>query len=323
MKNILITGCAGFIGFSLSKYLLDKKINIIGIDNVNNYYNTSLKKERLGQLQKYKSFKFIKGDISSKTTFNRIKSNNIDLVVNLAAQVGVRYSLKNPNSYVKSNIIGFLNLINFCNKKKILKIYYASSSSVYGDNKKVPFNEKDNVNKPIQFYAVTKITNELMAYAYSNIYNLEFTGFRFFTVYGPYGRPDMAVYKFSEKIMTNKSIDVFGNGNHVRDITYIDDIVKSIYKVIKKDSSNKNQSKSKIFNIGSGTKIKVIKIIKTLEKLFNKRANIVFKEKISADMEITESSNDNIDQYIGKFKKTSYKTGLKKFVEWYKENEKK
>lgn len=321
MKNILITGCAGFIGFNLSKYFLEKKYKIIGVDNLNSYYDKKLKIHRLKKLEKYKNFSFIEGDISKKNLFNKIEER-IDLVVNLAAQVGVRFSLKKPEEYIKSNILGFLNIINFCNQNKIKRIYYASSSSVYGNSKNFPYKETDNIDKPLQFYAITKATNEMMAYTYSKLYNLNFTGFRFFTVYGPFGRPDMAIYKFSKNIFRGKKIEIYGDGNHIRDITYVDDIVAKIYKVIKKDSIMKIQANSKIFNIGGGSKIKVIEILRILENLLNKKAKIVYRDKIEADMISTESSNTQIEKYIKFYEKTNPETGLKKFIEWFKEYEK-
>ena len=322
MKNILITGSAGFIGFSVSKYFLERKINVLGVDNLNNYYDKKLKSERLKILTSYINYEFINGDISKKNTFNGIKKK-IDLVINLAAQVGVRFSNSKPEEYIKSNINGFLNVINFCNKNNIKRIYFASSSSVYGNKKKHPYKESYNINKPLQFYAVTKATNELMAYAYSNLFNIKFTGFRFFTVYGPFGRPDMAIYKFSKNIFYENPIEVYGDGHHLRDITYIDDIVAAIYKVIKKDQSNTKQEGFKIFNIGGGTKIKIIDIIIILEKLFDKKTRVIFKDKISADMLITESSNYKIEKYIGTLKRTNPKNGLKRFVKWFLEYEKK
>lgn len=321
MKNILITGVAGFIGFNVSKFFLEKKIKILGIDNLNNYYDKKLKLERLEILKTYKNFDFIKGDISKKKTFNDINTK-IDLVINLAAQVGVRFSKYKPEEYIKSNISGFLNVINFCNKNNIKRIYFASSSSVYGNKKNHPYKESHNINKPLQFYAITKATNELMAYAYSNLYNIKFTGFRFFTVYGPFGRPDMAIYKFSKKIYYEEPIEVYGDGNHLRDITYIDDIVIALYKVIKKDQSNAKQKDYNIFNIGGGSKIKIIDIIRILEKLFNKKSNVIFKDKIDADMIITESSNNKIEKYIGALKSTNPKNGLKSFTKWFLKYEK-
>ncbi len=322
MKNILITGSAGFIGFSVSKYFLEKNINVLGIDNLNNYYDKNLKLERLKILKTYANYEFLNGDISKKKTFNDIKKK-IDLVINLAAQVGVRFSISKPEEYIKSNINGFLNVINFCNKNNIKRIYFASSSSVYGNNKKYPYKETYSIAKPLQFYAITKATNELMAFAYSKLFNIKFTGFRFFTVYGPFGRPDMAIYKFSKNIFYGSPIEVYGNGQHLRDITYIDDIVTAIYKVVKKDQNNLKEEGYKIFNIGGGSKIKIIDIIRILEKLFNKSTEVIFKDKISADMLITESSNHRIEKYIGALKRTDPKNGLKKFVNWFLKYEKK
>ena len=232
---ILVTGAAGFIGFNLASNLLKKKYNVIGIDSFDSYYDVNLKKRRILKLKSYNNFKFYKIDITNKKKIDKLfSSNNIKYVINLAAQAGVRYSLLNPDSYIKNNIVGFHNILINSVKKKVRHFLYASTSSVYGMNKKIPFQEKDPVDHPIQLYAATKRSNELFAHAYSHLYNLPTTGLRFFTVYGPWGRPDMALFKFTKNIIAGKSIDVFNNGNHVRDFTYIDDIVHSIELLISK-----------------------------------------------------------------------------------------
>lgn len=317
MKNILITGCAGFIGFSLSKKLLEYNYKITGIDNLNSYYDVKLKKNRLKILKKHKNFHFYKIDISKKTFISDFKNKKFDIAINLAAQAGIRYSLINPHKYIDSNIKGFLNLILLSANNGIKNIYYASSSSVYGDLPKKPFKENNKINKPLQFYAVTKITNELMAKMYSKLYSINFTGFRFFTVYGPYGRPDMSIFKFTDLISKSKVVTINGDGNHERDFTFIDDITSSIIKVIVKDNKATKPDRYRIFNIGNGQKIKINKIIEIIEKYLNKKANKRFVEPIEADMKITLASFRKLENYIGIKKRTQIETGIKKFVKWY------
>lgn len=317
MKNILITGCAGFIGYSLSIKLLKKKINVFGIDNLNSYYDKNLKLDRLKKLKQFKNFSFYKLDISKKKFINNFKGEKFDILINLAAQPGIRYSILNPHKYIDTNVKGFLNVIQFCKKKNIKNIYYASSSSVYGGLKELPFKESATVNKPLQMYAVTKITNELMAEAYTNLYKINFTGFRFFTVYGPYGRPDMSIYKFTEKIYNSKRITINGNGNYQRDFTYIDDITNSMYKLIKLDKRLNKFNGSRIFNIGNGQKISINKVIEIIEKKLKKIADKYFSKSIEADMEITHASFKKLENVIGKSKKTNIETGINKFIHWY------
>ena len=234
--KILITGCAGFIGYHLSKYLIKKNINVIGVDNINNYYDTKLKKDRLKNLfiTNKKKFSFYKTDIHNQKKFELIfkKNKRITHVINLAAQAGVRYSITNPNTYVKSNLVGFANVLENCKCYKVKNLIFASTSSVYGSNKKMPYKESDDTDSPIQFYAATKKSNEVMAYSYSHLYNINTIGLRFFTVYGPWGRPDMALFKFTKNILAGKKIDVYNHGNHSRDFTYIDDIVDAIFLLI-------------------------------------------------------------------------------------------
>ncbi len=317
MKNILITGCAGFIGYSLAKKLLEKKFAITGVDNLNSYYDKKLKINRLKNLKNYKNFTFYKLDISKKKFINSFKRKNFEVVINLAAQPGIRYSISNPHKYIDSNIKGFLNLILFCQKKNINRIYYASSSSVYGSLKKYPYKETYVISQPLQFYAVTKITNELMAEAYSKLTNINFTGFRFFTVYGPYGRPDMAIYKFTDNIFKSKKVFINGDGNHQRDFTYIDEITNSIYKLIKLDSLNYRYMKSRIFNIGNGQKTTIKKVIQIIEKNLNKKAIINYSKPLKVDMEITHASFKKLENIIGNSKKVGVESGIKKFTDWY------
>ena len=240
-NKILITGSAGFIGFHVCKTFLKNNYSVCGIDNLNDYYDVKLKKDRTNFLKnKFKNYKFIKIDISNKKSLEKLfKIKRFDTVINLAAQAGVRYSIKNPDAYVKSNLQGFCNLIELSTKYKIKHFVYASTSSVYGMNQKQPLSEKDNVDHPIQFYAATKRSNELIAHAYSHLFNLPTTGLRFFTVYGPWGRPDMALFLFTKNILKNKPIEIFNNGDHIRDFTYVDDVAKSVFYVSKKKTKKK------------------------------------------------------------------------------------
>ena len=235
MKKILITGAAGFIGFHLSNRLLTKKYKVLGVDNLNPYYSVKLKKDRLRILKKFKDFTFAKVNLEDKNKLLKLYKNfRPEIVVNLAAQAGVRYSLENPEAYAKTNLIGFFNILDACRTQKVPHLIYASTSSVYGENKKLPFNETDIADHPIQFYAATKRANELMAHSYSKLYKIRTTGLRFFTVYGPWSRPDMSLLKFAKNISENKKIDLFNYGNHTRDFTYVDDIVDGIFKIITK-----------------------------------------------------------------------------------------
>ena len=264
-KRILITGGAGFIGFSLCKKLLEeKKYKVFSIDNFNNYYSVKIKKDRVNLLKKnYNNFYFSKIDITNFNKLNNfVKKNKIEKIVNLAAQAGVRYSYTNPDVYFKSNVLGFFNILEVSRLNKISEVLAASSSSVYGEQSKFPIKESYENSKPIQFYAATKKSNEVMAYSYYKMFKINFILMRFFTVYGPWGRPDMSLFKFTKNIINNKKIEVFNNGKHVRDFTYIDDIVSGIQKLIAKKNKGYN-----IFNIGNNTNIKLMDIIKLLEKL--------------------------------------------------------
>ena len=252
--TILITGVAGFIGSHLASKMLSQNFNVIGIDNLNNYYSVNLKKYRLKQLNKFKNFTFIKADLSKALNLEKvIKKKKLSVICHLAAQAGVRYSITNPSIYLKYNIDGFLNILEYCRRYNT-NLVYASSSSVYGANKKVPFSVNDDVSNPVSLYAVTKRSNELMAESYFNLYKLNSIGLRFFTVYGPMGRPDMAIWKFTESIINNKAIEVFNRGNLSRDFTYIDDIIDGVQKAIKL-SKNKKFSKHRIYNLGNNSPV--------------------------------------------------------------------
>ncbi|MFL3025772.1 MAG: GDP-mannose 4,6-dehydratase [Candidatus Neomarinimicrobiota bacterium] len=311
--NILITGAAGFIGYHLCKELLDEDHNILGIDNLNNYYDSTLKIKRLNRLKSYKNFKFEKIDISKikmiSPVFNKFKPKK---VINLAAQAGVRYSIENPYAYLDSNLVGFLNIIELCRENKTEGFIYASSSSVYGENKKIPFSIKDSVDKPISLYAASKKANELIAYSYSHLYGLHTTGLRFFTVYGPWGRPDMAYYIFTKKISNNEPISVYNHGNMKRDFTFIDDIINGTKAAI-----NKNY-KQEIFNLGNNKSVNLLDFISIIENELNKKAIINFKPMQSGDVKETFADITESKEKLGFEPKITIKEGISKFVEWYK-----
>jgi len=334
MKKVIITGSAGFIGFHLALKLLKKKKNILGLDNINNYYDPKLKQQRLKILTKFKNFKFIKSDIKNYKKLNLIfKTFKPDCVVNLAAQAGVRYSIKNPRVYLNSNIIGFFNILELSKKFKIKHLVYASTSSVYGLNFKQPFSEGDTADHPVQFYAATKRSNEIMAHSYSYLYGLPTTGLRFFTVYGPWGRPDMALFKFVNKIINNKSIDVYNYGNHKRDFTYVEDIVdgifKSMNKIPKVSKKRKNLTKKninpststgpfQIYNIGNDKPLDLMKYIKIIENILGIKAKLNYLPLQKGDMVNTRASLYKIKKDLKYNAKTSVTNGIRNFVNWYK-----
>jgi UDP-glucuronate 4-epimerase len=310
--KILVTGSAGFIGYHLCKSLLNDKNEILGIDNLNNYYDTRLKQERNNKLKSYQSFDFKKIDISDKEKLSKIfKEFQPEKVVNLAAQAGVRYSITNPHSYVQSNLVGFLNIIELCRQTKTKGFIYASSSSVYGQNKKVPFSVEDRVDKPISLYAASKKSNELIAHSYSHLYGLNTTGLRYFTVYGPMGRPDMAYYIFTKKILANESIPVFNHGNMKRDFTFIDDIILGT-----KSAINMNYN-CDIFNLGNNKNEKLMNMIRTIEDSLGKKARIKFLPIQPGDVEETFADIDKSIDKLNYNPRTSIKEGIPKFVNWY------
>jgi nucleoside-diphosphate-sugar epimerase len=326
--TILITGSAGFIGFHLIKKLYNEinNVNIVGIDNFNDYYDVNLKLNRSNILHNdFPNYIEYKYDISNKKQLDDLFNlYNFDIVINLAAQAGVRYSIENPDVYIQSNIIGFYNILECCrNHNKLKHLIFASSSSVYGNNENIPFDENDNVDKPVSLYAMTKKSNELIAYTYSKLYNINCTGLRFFTVYGPYGRPDMAYYTFTKKLLNNETINIFNNGNCLRDFTYIDDIVEGIYNIVI-GAPNKYE----IYNIGNNKPEKLLDFVniliqelvsqKLLPESFAINKNINLLEAQPGDVEITYA---NIDKIKNKYKfvpKISLKEGLNKFINWYK-----
>lgn len=314
---ILVTGCAGFIGFHLAKKLLKNK-KIIGIDSLNNYYSVKLKKKRLNILKKNKNFKFLKVDLKDFSKLSqKIKKYKIDKVIHLAAQPGVRISIANPHNTLNQNLISFLNIIEISRVKKVKKFIYASSSSVYGDSKIYPFNEKDFQNIPISVYGATKLSNEIIAESYARNFKLDCVGLRFFTVYGPYGRPDMAYYSFLDNLKSKKSITVFNKGNMLRDFTYIDDVIDGIVSVIKKKFTNKHE----VLNIGKGKPDKLMDLINLLEKNYEKKFKIIFTKTIPlGDIKKTYSNTGRAKKLINWNPKVNLAKGLKKFVEWYKVN---
>ena len=322
MNNILITGCAGFIGFHLSNELCRQGYNVVGIDNLNEYYDVSLKKNCLNKIKKHNNFKFYHIDITHNNELKNIfENNNFQIVINLAAQAGVRYSLENPRAYIDSNIIGFTNILECCKLYEINSLLYASSSSVYGECEKNPFAEKDNSIKPIAMYGVTKKFNEELAYSYYRLFNLNSIGLRFFTVYGPWGRPDMALYKFVKNIKNDKEIEVYNHGKHDRSFTYISDIIKSMELLMSKFYKQKQYFE--IFNIGGDKSIKLMDYIKIIEKKLNKNAIIKFLPKQKGDIESTESDCTKLFDAINFKPEVSIETGRSDFINWYNDYNKK
>lgn len=332
MVDFLITGTAGFIGFSLTAKLLKLNKKIVGIDNQNNYYDPKLKNNRLSIIKNYKNYHHNRFDISNLKKLELVfKKYKPKVVINLAAQAGVRYSIKNPHSYIKSNIVGFSNILECCKLNKVKHLIYASSSSVYGANTKTPFSIHDNTNHPLSVYAASKKSNELMAHTYSSLFNLPTTGLRFFTVYGPWGRPDMALFKFTKSIINNEPINIFNNGNHIRDFTYIDDIVDGIIKVTKSIAKPNKKWNSKtpdpgtsscpwrIYNIGNNNPVNLMKYINVLEKILGKKAKKNFLPLQKGDVENTYSDVSGLVKNFNYKPSTSINEGIKKFVNWYKD----
>ena len=319
--SILVTGAAGFIGFYVCQDILNKGDNIFGIDNLNNYYDVNLKKHRLQQLKNYDKFSFYQINIANTNDLVELfNNNNFDYVIHLAAQAGVRYSLENPYAYVDSNLVGFVNILEGCRHSKIKHLVYASSSSVYGANKKIPFSTKDNVDFPISLYAATKKANELMAYTYSHLYQIPTTGLRFFTVYGPWGRPDMAYFLFTKAIMEGSPIKVFNHGKMKRDFTYIDDIVEGIVRVsdkIPQGSELNNNVPAKVYNIGNNQPVQLMTFIEVLEKCIGKKAIKEFLPMQPGDVPMTYADIDDLIKDVGFSPRTSIEEGLDKFVKWY------
>ena len=332
MKQILVTGAAGFIGFHLSLRLLSDGNDVFGVDNMNAYYDVSLKEERLKILKKYSSFRFLKADLAGRQAIEKLfTENQFTVVVNLAAQAGVRYSLQNPRAYIDSNLVGFLNILEGCRHNGVKHLVFASSSSVYGANTRMPFSVHDNVDHPLSLYAATKKANELMAHSYSSLYGLPCTGLRFFTVYGPWGRPDMALFLFTRAILAGSPIDVFNHGQMKRDFTYIDDIIEGVVRIMKRipqtnrawngDSPDPSSSLApyRLYNIGNNNPVSLLDFIKTIEEQLGKTAVKNFLPMQPGDVPETRADINDLIKDVGYRPATPLAEGIKRFVGWYRE----
>lgn len=319
-KVYFITGGAGFIGFHLSKRLLEQGACVIGFDNMNDYYEVSLKEARLKILEQFPAYTFVKGDLADKeAVFSVFEAYKPQIVVNLGAQAGVRYSIDNPDAYVSSNLVGFFNILEGCRRFGTEHLVFASSSSVYGGNEKVPFSTEDKVDGPVSLYAATKKSNELMAHAYSKLYGYPVTGLRFFTVYGPMGRPDMAYFKFAKKIMNGEPIQIYNNGDMLRDFTYIDDIVTGVYNILcNPPETNEKGVAYKIYNIGNNKPVKLMDFITTLEKCLGREAVKEYYPMQPGDVYQTYADVSELMQDFGFKPDTSIEEGLSAFVKWFK-----
>lgn len=326
--KVLVTGAAGFIGFHLTLALLNRDDEVVGIDNLNDYYDPALKQLRLDEIAKHSkvsNFDFIKADISDRAFTKKLfADHSFDVVVNLAAQAGVRYSLENPHAYVESNLVGFVNILEGCRHSEVKHLVYASSSSVYGMNVKQPFSTNDRVDYPISLYAATKKSNELMAHTYSHLYDIPTTGLRFFTVYGPYGRPDMAYYKFTKSVLNGEPIDVFNNGVMKRDFTYIDDIVEGVVRVIDKVPTPQENKYStakppyRLYNIGNNNPVTLRDFITAIESACGVKAKETLLPMQPGDVPKTFADIDELEKEIGFKPNKKLKEGINEFVKWYK-----
>ncbi|MGE3362377.1 MAG: NAD-dependent epimerase [Rhizobiaceae bacterium] len=329
--RLLVTGVAGFIGFHVTKRLLDRGDEVVGIDNLNSYYDPALKRGRLAQLEGCNGFSFIQMDVADRPEMARLfAAQKPDRVVHLAAQAGVRYSLDHPHDYVDSNIVGFVNVLEGCRHAGVQHLVYASSSSVYGANERVPFSVADNVDHPISLYAASKKANELMAHSYSHLFAIPTTGLRFFTVYGPWGRPDMAYFKFTRDILAGQPIEIFNNGRHMRDFTYIDDIVEGVVRTLDHiatpseswDAKVPNPASSaapyRIYNIGNNQPVSLLDFVAAIEKAVGKPAEKIMRPLQSGDMETTYADIASLQQATGFRPVTSIAEGMARFVEWFR-----
>ncbi|UJB69830.1 NAD-dependent epimerase [Acaryochloris sp. 'Moss Beach'] len=318
--QVLVTGAAGFIGYYVAQHLLKEGTQVYGIDNLNDYYAVDLKKSRLAELEPDQNFRFQELDISDRNAIAELfQTQSFDRVIHLAAQAGVRYSLDNPHAYVDSNLVGFVNILEGCRHSQISHLVYASSSSVYGTNKKVPFSIEDNVDHPVSLYAATKKSNELMAHSYSHLYQIPITGLRFFTVYGPWGRPDMAYFKFVDAIANNKSIDVYNHGKMQRDFTYIDDVVEGIIRVLHQPPNlDITTPPYKLYNIGNNQPVTLMRFIEVIETAMGKAAEKNFLPMQPGDVPATYADVDALMNDVGFQPKTPIEEGIQKFVTWYR-----
>jgi UDP-glucuronate 4-epimerase len=332
MEKILVTGCAGFIGFHLTNRLLSEGYYVIGLDNLNDYYDVNLKISRLSNLKQHESFSFVQASLEDRAEIEQMFSkHSVSKVVNLAAQAGVRYSLVNPYAYIDSNLMGFMNILEACRHNKIEHLIYASSSSVYGANKKMPFSVHDNVDHPVSLYAATKKANELMAHTYSHLYGLPTTGLRFFTVYGPWGRPDMALFLFTKAILSREPIKVFNEGKMKRDFTFVDDIVEGIYRLLQRNADSNplwsgehpdpgtSYAPYKIYNIGNNKPVELMYFISVLEEKLGKKAIREYLPLQAGDVPETYADVDDLIRDVGFKPVTTIEEGIGKFVDWYKE----
>jgi len=321
--TILVTGAAGFIGMSVSLHLLEAGEHVVGLDCLTDYYDMSLKHARLDELSRYPDFDFLQVDIADGDAFNEAlnKYTDIDYVIHLAAQAGVRYSITNPHAYAQSNLVGFLNILEYCRNNKNLKhLVYASSSSVYGGNKELPYSVDQSVDRPVSLYAATKKSNELMAHSYSHLYHIPTTGLRFFTVYGPWGRPDMAYWLFTEDMLQGKSIKIFNNGDMKRDFTYIDDVVSGIIKVLPappEDGGTENPPYA-VYNLGNNRSEPLMALVGSLEKALDVKADLELLPMQKGDVKETYADIGPLQQHVGYEPTTSLDVGISKFIDWYK-----
>lgn len=317
--KILLTGAAGFIGMHAAERLLARGDEVVGVDDLNDYYAVSLKQARLARLAPHPGFRFVRLDIADTEAVEALfAAESFDAVIHLAAQAGVRYSLQNPQAYVRSNLVGFANILEGCRRQPPRHLVYASSSSVYGGNKKVPFAETDFVDCPVSLYAATKKSNELMAYSYSHLYGIAATGLRFFTVYGPWGRPDMAYWSFTGKILAGEPIDVFNHGDMRRDFTYIDDIVEGLLRVLDKPPAPAEGARHQIFNIGNNQPVQLLEFISVLEAALGREAQKRFLPMQDGDVPVTYADTSRLDAWVGFKPATPLREGIGRFVEWYR-----
>jgi UDP-glucuronate 4-epimerase len=329
--KILLTGSAGFIGMATALRLLARGDEVVGLDNLNDYYDVTLKESRLSRLTPHAGFKFVKLDVADRPGMESLfAAEKFDRVIHLAAQAGVRYSLQNPHAYIESNILGFTNVVEGCRHHKVQHLVYASSSSVYGGNTKMPFSEHDSVDHPVSLYAATKKANELMAHTYSHLYRLPTTGLRFFTVYGPWGRPDMALFLFTKAILENKPIDVFNHGNMQRDFTYVDDIVEGVIRVLDRTAVSNpafnaatsdpatSNAPYRVFNIGNNKPVPLLDFIGCIENALGKKAEKRLLPMQDGDVPATYANTDALNEWVGFMPDTNVQEGVNSFVAWYR-----